>query len=160
TKLRISAHLVEVETARYLWAERFDLDLHDILAVQAEAAEKIVAAVAPELQQAELRRVLTKRTEDWSAWDYFLRGWSLLNHFTPEDNARARSDFEQARRPDPTYSDAFMGLASGHLRDLFHNETAASREEAFARGLAAAHDAVSLDPNSSSAHHVLGTAYT
>lgn len=160
TKLRISAHLVEVETARYLWAERFDLDLHDILVVQGEAAEKIVAAIAPELQQAELRRIMTKRTEEWSAWDYFLRGWSLLNHFTIADNARARYDFEQALRLDPAYSDAFMGLASGYLRDLFHDEAAASREEALARGLTAAREAVSLDPNSSAAHHALGTAYT
>lgn len=159
-KLRISAHLIDSTTGRYLWVERFDLVFGDILAVQAEAALKIVAAVAPELQQAELRRIVTKRTRDWRAWDYFLSGWSRLNQFTAEDNARARADFEQALRLDASYSDAFMGLANGHLRDLFHGEVVASRDETLGRGLRAAHEAVNLDPHSSLAHHALGTAYT
>lgn len=163
SKIRINAHLIEAETARYLWIERFDLDLHDVLAVQDEVAQKIAASIEPEIERAELRSIVTKRTEDWSAWDYFLKGWSLLNQFTAEDNARARSDFEQALRRDPAYSDALMGLASGHLRDLFHSDgvaAATSREQRITRGLEAARKAVSLDPNSSSAHHVLGTAHS
>lgn len=157
-KVRISARLVDATTAHCLWADRFDLDLHDVLAAQEEASHKIAAAVEPELERAELRRIVTKRTEDWTAWDHFLQGAALLKHWKAESNARARDHFRRAIRLDPIYSDAFMGFASGHLHDIVIS-AAVAREETLAKGFEAARQAVSLDGNSSSAHLALAHAF-
>jgi Flp pilus assembly protein TadD len=51
-----------------------------------------------------------------------------------------------------------MGLANGHLRDIFV-DAADSREQTLAKGFKAAREAVALDANSSSAHLSLGHAY-
>lgn len=159
--LRISAKLIDAENLHCLWSRRFDFDMHDVLAVQAEAADMIAAAIEPELERAELHRIVTKRTEDWGAWDHFLQGWSLVNRFTHDDCARARSQFEQALRLDPVYSDALMGLANGYLRDLLRTGAVAigERDKVLAQGMEAARQAVAFDPNSSAAHVVMGQAH-
>lgn len=159
--LRISAQLIDAETSHCLWARRFDFDMRDALAVQTEAADMIAAAVEPELERAELHRIVTKRTDDLDAWDHFLRGWSLVNRFTHDDCARARSQFEQALRLDPKYSDALMGLANGYLRDLLQTGTVAvnERDKMLVQGVEAARQAVTFDPNSSAAHVALGQAH-
>ena len=84
---------------------------------------------------------------------------SLLNLQTTEGNARARALFDRATRLDPTYSDGFMGLAFGFLRDIGADGSTDAREDLLARGRDAAREAVSLDINSSAAHLSLGTAY-
>ena len=157
-KLRISAHVIDAITGRYIWAESFNLELDDVLTVQEEAARRIAATVEPELEKAALRRIVRMRTEDLTAWDHVLQGSALVTKWTAEDNARARSHFRQAIRLDASYSDAFMGLANGLLRDIFVG-AAVSREQTLAKGFEAAREAVALDTNSSSAHLSLGHAY-
>lgn len=158
SKLRISAHLIEAQTARYLWSSRFDLEMADILAVQDEAARKIADAVEGELEQAEFRRIAGRGTEDWSAWDKYLKGWILLKRYTAEDHARARSEFEHALQLDSTYSDAYMGLAQTYLQDIALAADA-PREKTLTLGLEAACAAVRLDANSSLACLALGSAH-
>ena len=46
-RIRVTAQLVEVETSRHVWAERYDRDLADIFAVQDEITEAVTVAVAP-----------------------------------------------------------------------------------------------------------------
>jgi adenylate cyclase len=45
--VRIAAQLVEAETGKHVWAERYDRDLADIFAVQDEITEAVAIAVAP-----------------------------------------------------------------------------------------------------------------
>jgi len=157
-RLRISARLIEAETSYTLWTERFDLHLDDILVVQEEAAQKIAALVEPELERAELRRIVTKRTEDLPAWDLCLQGTSFLNRRTPESNAQARSRFERALQLDPGYGDAFTGLAYGYLWDMW--ETAPdARGPLIESAREAARRAIALDRESSMAHLAFATAH-
>jgi adenylate cyclase len=157
SRIRITARLIESDDSRCLWAESFDLPFQDILAVQDEAAQKIVGIVGPELEFAELSRIRTKPPTDLTAWDYCLRGASLLKRSNRKANADARSDFKQAVALDPEYSDAFTGLAYSYLRDLLlvgPND----RSTIIDKGLEAARQAVALDCNSSMAHLALATA--
>ena len=72
-RLRISANLVEAETAQQIWAKQFDRRLSDIFTVQDEVINEIVEALAVELtpaEAAELKRIPTANLE---AYDWFLR---------------------------------------------------------------------------------------
>jgi DNA-binding SARP family transcriptional activator len=157
-KLRISVQLVESEGGRHLWAERFDLDLRDILALQDEAALKIAAVVEPELERAEVHRIVAKRSQDLSAWDHCLQGTSFLHRYTPDGNALARSSFQQALRFDAGYSDAFTGFAFSHLREI-RAVAPGDRGALIAKGLDAARRAVALDATSSMAHLAFAEAH-
>jgi adenylate cyclase len=158
SKIRISARLIESDTGYTLWTDRFDFHLDDILVVQEEAAQKIAAIVEPQLERAELRRIVTKQTEDLTAWDLWLQGNAFLRHRTADGNARARSRFKQALRLDPGYADAFTGLAYGYLQEIWDTAPDA-REPLIARGLEAARRAVDLDRDSSMAHLAVATAF-
>jgi DNA-binding SARP family transcriptional activator/Flp pilus assembly protein TadD len=158
SKIRIGARLIESDTGYTLWTDRFDFHLDDILVVQEEAAQKIAAIVEPQLERAELRRIVTKQTGDLTAWDLWLQGNAFLRRRTADGNTRARSRFERALRLDPGYADAFTGLAYGYLQDIWDTASDA-REPLIARGLKAARRAVDLDRDSSMAHLAVGTAF-
>jgi adenylate cyclase len=44
---RVTAQLVEAETGKHVWAERYDRDVADIFAVQDEITEAVTIAIAP-----------------------------------------------------------------------------------------------------------------
>lgn len=165
-RARINTQLVEADTGYVHWAKSYDLNLSDILKTQDEIAERIAAAIEPVLESAELGRITTIRTDDISAWDYFLRGKSFLHRYTAESNAQARKNFQKAIELDPTYSDAHSGLALGYLRDLLIGSTGGAsiagkhdRDKKVAHAYDSARRAVELDPNSSDAYLQVGTAY-
>src|SRR5262249_23229738 len=45
TRIRVTAQLVETETGKHVWAERYDRDLADIFAVQDEISEAVTIAI-------------------------------------------------------------------------------------------------------------------
>jgi TolB-like protein len=53
-RVRITAQLIDADTGNHLWAERFDRTLDDVFEVQEEVTRNIVAAVAPEVEFAEI----------------------------------------------------------------------------------------------------------
>jgi adenylate cyclase len=44
-RVRITARLVDAATGQYLWANRYDRELHDVFALQDEVTQRIVAAL-------------------------------------------------------------------------------------------------------------------
>ena len=48
-RIRITGQLIEAETGKHVWAERYDRVLEDLFAVQDEITERVVGAVEPHL---------------------------------------------------------------------------------------------------------------
>jgi TolB-like protein len=67
-RIRVTAQLVEAETGRDVWADRYDRDLADIFAVQDEIAQAATIAIAPVIAQAELQRAMCKPPASLDAW--------------------------------------------------------------------------------------------
>lgn len=84
------------------------------------------------------------------AEDYYLKGRFYWNKRTPESLNQAVDSFTQAIVHDPTYSDAYVGLADCY--NLLREYTMMPASEAYPRALAAAKKAVELDDQSSAAH--------
>jgi DNA-binding SARP family transcriptional activator len=165
-RTRINVQLIEAQSGYVHWTKRYDQDLSNILEAQEDIAEMVAAAIQPALESAELGRIATIRTDDVSAWDYFLRGTSFLHRYTVESNAQARKNFQKAIELDHDYSDAHTGLALSHLRDLLinipgrpTNGSKRDRDKQITCAFETARKAVTLDPNSSDAHLQVGTAY-
>jgi adenylate cyclase len=157
-RVRITAQLIDASTGHHIWAERLDRDLEDVFQLQDELTLRIASTVEPQLRQVEHKRLISKTTNDQNAWDCYLRGRSYLHQMTKEGNLGARRMFERAVQLDPTYGEAFAGLAHSHLRDIFV-ECTESREDSLAEAFAAAHRAVALGEASAYAHSVLAQAY-
>src|SRR5262249_5736393 len=73
-KVRLSAELVDCESGATLWSNNFDGEASDLFQMQEDLSARVVATIAPQVQEAELRRALRKRPENLDAYDYTLRG--------------------------------------------------------------------------------------
>jgi adenylate cyclase len=87
SKVRVTAQLIDAETDAHLWAERFDRDTGDLLALQNEITGRIAVALNLELTGREAARP----TNNPDALDYILRGGAghrghagILRHGCPQ----------------------------------------------------------------------------
>jgi TolB-like protein/class 3 adenylate cyclase len=106
-KVRISGQLIDCATGAHLWADRFEGGLEDIFDLQDQVTARVVGAIAPKLEQAEIERSRRKPTESLDAYDYYLRGMAAFNEWTPEKNIEALSMFRRATELDPQFASAY-----------------------------------------------------
>jgi len=110
-RVRITGQLVDATTAAHLWAERFESPFDDFFALQDQMTEKVVGAIAPQLEQAEIERAQRKPTESLDAYDYYLRGMSNLRQGDRQATSEALRLFHKAAELDPEFASAF-GMAA------------------------------------------------
>jgi TolB-like protein/DNA-binding winged helix-turn-helix (wHTH) protein/Tfp pilus assembly protein PilF len=104
TKVRVAVQLIRAATDSHLWAQSYERDLGDTIALQTELARNI----ANELKATVLPSESRSRTISPEAHDYYLKGryaWFSGN------GARAKEFFEKARDLQPDYAEAYSGLA-------------------------------------------------
>ena len=122
-RIRVTAQLVEAETGRHVWAERYDRDLADIFAVQDEITEAVTIAVAPAIADAELQCAMRKPPGSLDAWSAYQRGLWHLEKATPGDNTLAQKFFQRAVDLDPNFADGYCGLAVAQMRAVAYFQT-------------------------------------
>jgi adenylate cyclase len=155
--LRISAQLIDAETGKHVWADRFDRPVQDLFALQNEIASTVARAISPAIATAELRRAMRKPPGSLDAWEAYQRGlWHQLTQKL-EDIPLAREHFLTALTADPTLSGAYTGLAWLHIMESgayglvpFEDASRLAAEQA--------RKAVAADPNDPYAHAMLAFA--
>ena len=116
SRVRISGQLIDATTGAHLWADRFDGDLADIFHLQDQVAASAVAAIAPRLEDAEIKRAKGKPTENLDAYDYFLRGMAAFHQWTREGINEALQLFYRAIERDPSFAAAYARAAACYAR--------------------------------------------
>jgi adenylate cyclase len=114
-RIRVTTQLVEAESGKHVWAERYDRELADIFAVQGEIAEAVTVAITPAIADAELHRALRKPPENLDAWAAYQRGLWNYGKFTADDNVVAQNCFQQAIDLDPYFVGGYWGLIWAQL---------------------------------------------
>jgi adenylate cyclase len=94
-RIRVTAQLVEAESGKHLWAERYDRDLADIFAVQDNITEAATIAIAPAIATAERRRSMRLPPGNLDAWAAYQRGLWHLSKISPADNTLAEEYFRK-----------------------------------------------------------------
>ena len=153
-RIRVTAQLVEAETGRHVWAERYDRDLVDIFAVQDEISGAVAIAIAPAIAEAELHRAMRKPPQSLDAWATYQRGLWHQSNANAEDNALAQQFFRRAIDLDPTFSAAYVGLAMAHAQ-AGDFQTRNRSVEAMSETAALARRAVALDGSDAEARSLL-----
>jgi adenylate cyclase len=115
-RIRVTAQLVEAESGKQVWAERYDRDLDDIFVLQDEITEAVTIAMAPAIADAEQHRALRKPPGSLDAWAAYQRGLWHLSKYTGNDIALAQSFFHQAIDCDPSFSGGYGGLAIAQIQ--------------------------------------------
>ena len=155
-RIRISAQLLHAPTDTHLWADSYDRDMRDILALQGEVASAIVKEIQIKVTPHE--RMQLDRTPDLNAdaYDACLRGRYYWSKRTPEGFRRAIEAFEQAITLEPRFSGAYAGLADCYgLRGWYG---IAPPGEGCAKAKKLALQAIELDPSAAEPHVSLAWA--
>jgi TolB-like protein len=115
-RLRITAQLVDAATGSNLWADRFDGTLEDVFDLQDQLTTRIVAAIAPRLEKAEIARAKRKTTGSLDAYDTYLRGVAAFHQWTRDATDEALACFTRAIELGPDLAAAYGMAAMVHSR--------------------------------------------
>ena len=95
SRLRINVQLIDAETGKHLWAERFDKPVANLFDMQDEMVSRLANALDAELVEAEAQRAGRARHPD--AMDLYFQGRACWNKgMTPEYLTQARDFCERA----------------------------------------------------------------
>jgi adenylate cyclase len=108
SRVRITGQLIEANTGRHLWADKFDGALEDVFGLQDQVTSSVVGLIAPEVEKAEIERAIHKPTDRLDSYDFFLRGTALVNKGQLRE---ARAFFTRAFERDPEYGAAYAMAA-------------------------------------------------
>ena len=154
-RVRITAQLIEAERRAHIWADRYDRELTDIFAVQDEITRSIVATVAPEMLEAEMRRVRRKEPQTLGAWECAMRAQWHLARLTREDLVEAHRLAAQATLLDPGASLGFNIDAFTHMHEVTYGWSTSLAQSVLA-AYQSATKAVALDSRDAVSQTALG----
>ncbi|HKU24264.1 MAG TPA: tetratricopeptide repeat protein, partial [Candidatus Sulfotelmatobacter sp.] len=152
-RVRIRVQLIQAPSDRHLWAQTYDRDFKDALALETEAAGEIVREIQSDLTPAQKRRWAAVRKVDPEAYEAYLKGLYFSNKRNAADFDRAIGYFNQAIAKDSGYAAAYSGLSDALLGEIF---TGTPAEKVREKATLSAQKAIELDPSSTEAHNSLG----
>jgi len=115
-RVRINARLIQVASDRQMWAETYERDLRDVLALQADVAGAIVREIRIHVAPEESSQLASKRAVDPDAYEAYLQGRIAFSRVTPESLTQAVEYFNRAIAEDPNYALAYAGLADSYIQ--------------------------------------------
>jgi DNA-binding SARP family transcriptional activator/TolB-like protein len=155
-RMQVGAELIETRTARIVWSELYDEKIGDALDLLDEIGNRIVAAIAHEIEMVERNRAILKPPSSLDAWEAHHRGLWHMYRFSKTDNERARQFFAQAVELDPTFARAYAGLSFAHFQNAFLGWKKAGPE--IDRAFDAAGKGLMADDRDPAAHWAMGRA--
>jgi TolB-like protein/DNA-binding winged helix-turn-helix (wHTH) protein len=156
-RVRITAQLIDARTDKHLWAESYEGDLKDVLALQADVATSIAKQLQPALN-AQSAVPVAKKVSDPTAHEAYLRGKYYLQKRTAADLKESEHYFHQAIELDPSDASAYAALAEAYQIQGSWEGGTMPPNQAFPKAIAAAERALQLDETLSDAHAALGYA--
>ena len=108
-EVRVSAQMVDSQ-GRVLWSARFEETPADVFALQDRITREIAGALAIRVTEFEQRRIATKPTESFDAYDYLLRARPALQRPSRAGIVEARELIRHAIALDPKYAAAHSAL--------------------------------------------------
>jgi adenylate cyclase len=154
-RVRITAQLIDAETGRHIWAERYDRSLDDIFEVQDEITVSVTGTVGSEISAAESERAATLRIEDLTAWDRGAKALWYLHKTTAEGTAEAlKICLEEIERSGGN-SQIHALLSLGYVYNLIYAWGEQAPADVAVQAARAGRSAIDLDAKNELAHTLL-----
>jgi TolB-like protein len=155
--VRITAQLTRAATGQQLWSDAYTREASDVLAVQNELAQAIVAEMRGFLgtpltstDRAEIRTQVEEAakggTKNPEAHEHYLQGVFLLHQAAPESLPRAIELLDRAVAADPSFAVAWAALSEAGFLRSGYGSTVAEYEEGLRIARRAADRAIAVGP--------------
>ncbi len=155
-RVRIVAQLIEAREDKHIWAETYDREVKDIFAIQSDVAEKIAGVLSVELSANEKSLIQKKPTEDFAAYNFYIKGREYYYRYRKKDNEQAIRMFKKALEIDPKYAMAYAGLANAFSQRYHRFGFSRSWNDS---ALIVSKIALEIDHNCAEAHEALGVSH-
>ncbi len=153
-RVRVSVQLIAARSDETLWADRYDRDLGDVLALQSDVAETVSREVAVQLTPEEAGHLAQRKVVNPEAHLEVLKARHSMFAGTKDALEVALRHAKRALELDPTYAAAWSALADCQIVRVVRGM--ASPAEAGSEAVAAAERARVLEPNLADAWLSLG----
>jgi len=112
--LRVRAQLIQVQDQTPVWADEYDRNLTDVLAMESDVAKAVARQIQLRLTEQERARLEKVRSVNPEAYESYIKGRYHWNKRTPDAILLSVTYFQQAIQKDPTYAVLYAGLADAY----------------------------------------------
>jgi TolB-like protein/DNA-binding winged helix-turn-helix (wHTH) protein/Tfp pilus assembly protein PilF len=158
-RVRITAQLIHASSDQHIWAETYERDLGDALRLQSDVAQAITQQVRAQLTP-ELKQQFTAAGQvDPGAYEAYLKGRYYIYNQSADAVSlnKAKANFEEAIRKDPSFSPSYSGLAEADIYLVIVGGGQITAADGYRSARNAIQRALELDPNNGEAYDALGT---
>ncbi len=113
-RVRITAQLIRVPADEQMWSHSYEGNVRDTLALQSEVAQAIAQQIRATLSRRQQAALQRPRTVSPDAYEAYLKGRYFWNKRTGDGLKKAIDYFTRATEADPTYAEAYSGLADSY----------------------------------------------
>ena len=152
--LSIRVELVDTQDNTQLWGEQYSRQPDEILALQEDIAREISDKLRLQLSGEEQAQLAKQGTTNPEAYQAYLRGQHHMIPRSADGFEKALEYFDQAIEKDPTYANAYVGLADTYY--LQAQYAIRTIQEVYPLEMAAALKALEINPTLAEAHTVMG----
>lgn len=161
-RLRVTAGLVESDSGRHIWGEKYDRELRDIFELQDDLTMHVAGSIAPQVELAELQRGRRLDNTDLSAYELALKAQALtydaVRIADRDELERAMSVADRALEMDGTCTHALWTRGMGCVfQYLYGWSTDPGGELAFA--IEIADHLIGIDPSNARSYIVRAWAW-
>lgn len=157
-QIRVIAHLVDTTNNFQVWADRFDRNIDDVIAVQDELTQTILSKLAVKLTHQEKEQLNRPINKNFAAYDLVLEGQKEFFQHTRESIKTAQEIYKQAISIDPENARAYSALSVAMSRQVQRN-WADSPQVVLDRAKELAQKAIELDDSLPQAYWALSFAH-
>src|SRR5436305_11205248 len=157
-RVRVHAQLIRGATDEHFWAETYDRELGDALALESEVAQAIAGRVQVTVTGVERARLVAARQVSPEVYESYLKGRST-QEYSRAAVERSVAYFEEAIKRDPAFAPAYVGLANAYDALGTSGIGEASPSEVRPKVISATRKALELDSSLPEAHVLLADIY-
>jgi TolB-like protein/DNA-binding winged helix-turn-helix (wHTH) protein/tetratricopeptide (TPR) repeat protein len=150
-RVRITAQLIHGLSDRHVWANTYERDLRDVLALQDEVARTIVREINLNVTRQDQTRQGTVHAVNPQAYEAYLRGLVYSRHDGVDSKRTSVGYFDRAIQIDPQWAEPQAQLA----RSYDWIAGTGGHPEFYPKAKAAALDAIRMDESLAEAHTAL-----
>jgi TolB-like protein/DNA-binding winged helix-turn-helix (wHTH) protein/Tfp pilus assembly protein PilF len=151
-RVRITAQLVRAATDQHIWAESYERDLRDLVALQDEVSRSIATQIQKEIAPPVPQQVAASAAVSPQARENYLKGRYFWNLRSQAGYLKAIDYFQAAATEDPEYAQAYAGSADAYALLGSMPNSSMPRATAMPKAKEMALTALKLDASLADAH--------
>jgi DNA-binding winged helix-turn-helix (wHTH) protein/TolB-like protein/Flp pilus assembly protein TadD len=155
-RIRVTVRLMNVADGQQIWSDKFDEKFTDIFVVQDSISRQVAEAIV-NLTGREKETLASRYTENFEAYQLYLKGRYFWNKVTEESLKKSVECFNQAIEKDQNYALAYAGLADSYILASFFGMSPPA--ESYGKAKTAATRALEIDNKLAEAHATMALIF-